>query len=305
MKRLVLYSSISCLLLISYLTLWPKSNVWNEIRDGDITAVQAHIDSGFDANSYCPGFDERTYIQVIWDKLSLSKSKKGKLAGMTAARVACFFKRPRIVQLLVNNGANWPKGYSIIKLRDITLVENYINAGNTFEDIDFTEFKSIEIVKLIIEKEFPLGPMENTLLHWAAFNNQIKAMKTLLQRGLNPNYKNSELITSLHYSSQYGRKEITKLLIAKGADVNSKEGNEDSTPLHWATDKGHKEIAELLIAKGADVNARNFYETTPLHYATSNGNEILAQLLITKGADLNAKDDGGLTPLHDALQNEH
>ena len=181
MKRLALYSSISCLLLISYLSLRPKSNVWNEIRDGDITAVQAHIDSGFDVNSYCPGFDERTYIQVIWDKLSLSKSKKGKLAGMTAARVACFFKRPRIVQLLVNNGANWPKGYSIIKLGDITLAENYINAGNTFEDIDFTEYKSIEIVKLIIEKEFPLGPMENTLLHWAAFNNQIKAIKTLLQ----------------------------------------------------------------------------------------------------------------------------
>jgi ankyrin repeat protein len=42
----------------------------------------------------------------------------------------------------------------------------------------------------------------------------------------------------------------------KGVDVNAKrEGR--STFLHYAAFNGHKEIAELLIAKGADVNAKD------------------------------------------------
>ena len=125
-------------------------------------------------------------------------------------------------------------------------------------------------------------------------------MKTLLQRGLNPNYKNSELITSLHYSSQYGRKEITKLLIAKGADVNSKDAD-DWTPLHWATDKGQKEIVELLIAERADVNAKDDHGTTPLHMAAYMKFDV-AELLITKGANVNAVENGGETSLDWAIE---
>ena len=44
--------------------------------------------------------------------------------------------------------------------------------------------------------------------------------------------------------------------LAAGTDVNAKNDG-GYTPLHYAAFNGHKEIAELLIAKGADVNAKD------------------------------------------------
>ena len=56
------------------------------------------------------------------------------------------------------------------------------------------------------------------------------------------------------------------LLIANGADVNAKDGDE-GTLLHMAAANGHKGIAELLIVKGADVNAKIVDGGTPLDFA--------------------------------------
>ena len=38
------------------------------------------------------------------------------------------------------------------------------------------------------------------------------------------------------------------------------------TPLHYAAERGFKEIAKLLIAKGADVNAKDVQGDTPLDW---------------------------------------
>jgi ankyrin repeat protein len=61
--------------------------------------------------------------------------------------------------------------------------------------------------------------------------------------------------------------DVAELLLAKGADVNTKD-KYGSTPLHHAVSKGYKDLAKLLIASGADVNARaSSGVTTPLGYA--------------------------------------
>ena len=58
-----------------------------------------------------------------------------------------------------------------------------------------------------------------------------------------------------------GIKDVVEQLIAKGADVNAK--NEDNnTALIVASINGHKDVVEQLIAKGADVNAKNNYNQT-------------------------------------------
>ena len=61
-------------------------------------------------------------------------------------------------------------------------------------------------------------------------------------------------ILPLRLATEFGRKEIAELLIAKGAEVNVKDFN-NLTLLHFAAQKGHNEVAELLIANSADVNA--------------------------------------------------
>ena len=79
-----------------------------------------------------------------------------------------------------------------------------------------------------------------------------------------------------------GFKDIVGLLIAKGANVNTKD-NWDWTPLHSAVYR-HKDVVELLIASGADVNARDRSGGTPLSYAQSEGYTEIVGLLRKHGA---------------------
>jgi hypothetical protein len=98
-------------------------------------------------------------------------------------------------------------------------------------------------------------------------------------------------------AARTGRIGYVKQHLIAGTDVNAKGGWMDGTPLHYAAMEGHKDIAELLIANGADVNAKGGDEATPLHWAAYNGRKEIVELLIAEGADVNAKDEVGETPL--------
>jgi ankyrin repeat protein len=129
-------------------------------------------------------------------------------------------------------------------------------------------------------------------IHGAADRGDIEAVKQHLAAGTDVNAKNRSGETPLFFAAT---KEITELLIAKGADVDAKD--DGWTPLHAAVDEGHKEVVELLITKGADVNAKDKRGSTSLFFAAT---KEITELLIAKGADVNAKNRSGSTPLHSA-----
>ena len=69
---------------------------------------------------------------------------------------------------------------------------------------------------------------------------------------------------SIHEAVKKGNIEAVKQHLVAGMDVNAKNSY-GWTPLYYAASEGHKEITELLIAKGADVDAKNpalTYSTT-------------------------------------------
>ena len=99
-------------------------------------------------------------------------------------------------------------------------------------------------------------------------------------------------------AARVGNIEAVKQHLAAGTDVNA--NIEGWTPLHDAVSRGHKEITELLIAKGADVNAKDKRRGTPLHNAAQQGHKEIVVLLIANGADVNARGFGGMTPLDEA-----
>ena len=47
---------------------------------------------------------------------------------------------------------------------------------------------------------------------------------------------------------------------------------------------GDRELTELLIAKGADVNARNIYDRSPLDYAINRKSDDVVEVLRQHGA---------------------
>jgi hypothetical protein len=107
---------------------------------------------------------------------------------------------------------------------------------------------------------------------------------------------------SIHRAAETGNIEAVKQHLAAGADVNAGRSDGGGTPLHFAAGWGQKEMVELLIAKGAEVNAKEGGGGAPLHVAAAFGKNEIAELLIAEGADMNAKDDDGYTPLDWAIE---
>ena len=58
----------------------------------------------------------------------------------------------------------------------------------------------------------------------------------------------------INLAASTGDIEAVKQYLDAGGDVNAKD--KVATPLFYAAHFGHKEIAKLLIEKGADVNLR-------------------------------------------------
>jgi ankyrin repeat protein len=59
-----------------------------------------------------------------------------------------------------------------------------------------------------------------------------------------------------------------KLLLEKGADVESKGRGDGRTPLSWAAENGHEAVIKLLVEKKADMESKDtVYFWTPLSWA--------------------------------------
>ena len=99
------------------------------------------------------------------------------------------------------------------------------------------------------------GTTTAMLIHKAAFDGNIKAVRRHLDAGVDANTQTRSENTPLHAAAYRGHTEVVELLVAHDADVNARDVR-GWIPLHQAVDQGHTAAAELLIAKGADVNAR-------------------------------------------------
>ena len=92
----------------------------------------------------------------------------------------------------------------------------------------------------------------------------------------------------LGLASFFGHVEAARLLVERGAEVNSASRNEMKVmPLHSAAATGDPEaryeISKLLLEHGADPNARQQDDFTPLMAAEQQGDERLKKLLVEHG----------------------
>ena len=93
----------------------------------------------------------------------------------------------------------------------------------------------------------------------------------------------------LGLASFFGHVEAARLLVERGAEVNSASRNEMKVmPLHSAAATGDPdsryELAKVLLEAGADPNARQQDAFTPLMEADQLGDARLRELLVERGA---------------------
>lgn len=140
-------------------------------------------------------------------------------------------------------------------------------------------------------------------IHDAVRLNDLKTVETLLAG--DPallQSRDENQVTPLHEAVRYGDIELVRLLIARGADVNSQCYNQ-FRPLHLTSDP---EIARLLVQQGADLQARAA-TGTPLEYAISDQNNNLIDYYLSAGCKLsfeNLVDLGRVADVERALQAE-
>lgn len=151
----------------------------------------------------------------------------------------------------------------------------------------------------------------------------------LISKGANVNHKTSHGLTPLQESIRYHTKEVYKILIEKGADVNCEAG---FTGLALAMIRNEPDAFYLMLDYGVDVdlhdsrngatalmvatftpefmdylvkilertkniNARDREGATAVHYAVKDRNLLALKKLIEVGADINLANNENLTPL--------
>lgn len=166
-------------------------------------------------------------------------------------------------------------------------------------------------------------------LHDAASKGDLAAVHEALDLGAKVNEWGDCCGTPLHEASTWGRFEVAKALLARGADVHARDmfGNtpllatghdatmvllldhgsdplavnkEGKTVLMRAAHHGGRELLVRLLEAGCDVNAR-ISRNTPL-YAATYGSLDTMQFLLERGADPNLATLESGTPLDNVAQ---
>jgi ankyrin repeat protein len=84
---------------------------------------------------------------------------------------------------------------------------------------------------------------------------------------LGPDATQGQLESGFMYACGFGRSEVVQFLLERGIDPDWRN-NEGQTGLHWATYGQHVEVARLLLERGARVDVREgTYGGTPLDWA--------------------------------------
>ncbi|XP_012930891.2 ankyrin repeat domain-containing protein 35 [Heterocephalus glaber] len=116
------------------------------------------------------------------------------------------------------------------------------------------------------------------------------------RKSARPSKLDSNGQSPFHLAASKGLTECLSVLLANGADINSK--NEDgSTALHLATISCQPQCVKILLQHGANEDAVDAENRSPLHWAASSGCASSVLLLCDHEAFLDVLDNDGRTPL--------
>lgn len=125
-----------------------------------------------------------------------------------------------------------------------------------------------------------------------------------------PSLQSLRQVDDLQIAASFGLEELANSILNSqgGLDVSNIDAsrtNDETTALHHAVVKGHVGIIELLLARGADHNTKNrmiLEQKTALYWAGATGRETVVQLLLrTNPEDLRSALMGATSKGHVSL----
>ncbi|KAJ5771498.1 uncharacterized protein N7511_003549 [Penicillium nucicola] len=149
--------------------------------------------------------------------------------------------------------------------------------------------------------------LRNRLLCRAVQASLRDVIALLVAHGADPNSRNRDGQSLLHQATKNGDREVVQqLLTYEDISINATD-RRSCTALHIAAEYGCTSVAKCLLAKcGIESNARDTYGRTAFHIAAEYGNKLITRLLLAYGAvDINARDANGATALCLAVKEKH
>lgn len=143
-------------------------------------------------------------------------------------------------------------------------------------------------------------------IQWYERPTQAEAVVALLALGADPNIRNRDGLSPLHYAVKLRSPWLVDTLVQAGARLTFADDN-GNTPLHLAAEDGRTEMFMHLLSSGADLNARNCRGRSPLHQVTipsrpTDAHRAIVAAVAARCGDLDPVDRDGATPLHLALE---
>lgn len=132
-----------------------------------------------------------------------------------------------------------------------------------------------------------------SVLHYAITKGDKNVVKVLLDHGADVNARDE--IYAMNRAIITNQPEIVQILIDRGADIEKPEKNIAGTwsSIHFAAQTGNPEIISILVNHGAPINKNYLPEgdnvKTPLHIAAELGNYEVVQILVKHGAKINSQ----------------
>lgn len=251
---------------------------------------------------------------------------KDKTTGCTALHIAARNGSWDILELLINNGADYN-------------AQNCLSQSPLHLAVDKDQFNCCE--KLLENENIQVNikdKNDDTPLHYAAKHGRMKTCIVLLNHSKTEvNVKNKKGQGPLHVAAHEDHSDVIRLLMERGADWKMQDKTAH-LPIHYAAQKGFPESCEALIfkcnndadrdkqlktalrdgktplmlaAKGGhhkccsklmktNINAKDKQNQSALHYAAIGGFENTVAELLSMGANPNTQNKEGKAPIHEA-----
>merc|ERR1719186_1228143 len=135
----------------------------------------------------------------------------------------------------------------------------------------------------------------STAMHRAVATNNIEAVRTMLELGASPNYRDSKSLTPLYHSVINSTDAVVTETLLHDHGVVGSQDLQGWQEVHQVCRNGMVQHLEHLLFYGADMNARSASGNTPLHVCAVNNQDSCARMLLFRGADKECLNYAGQT----------